>query len=322
MKRRPVMFLLSFLIIYLFHFFIPRLMPGDPFAYTSSVSGEDDAVSFSEEQKEYMRAYYGMDKPLWRQLVDTVKRNLSGDFGQSLHYKRAAGEVIRERLPWTLFIMTSSLAVSFFAGSSLALWSVRNHKADGILFSVMSAAAEIPSYLTGILLLFLVAARVRWIPLSGAMTPFAEYDSLWEQAGDVLRHGFLPVTAMCLCTAPGIYFTARASFLSVAGQAYVMHGKAKGLKEGRIRRRYILANGLTPVMARLFLSVGSAIGGTLLVENVFAYPGLGVVMREAVKYRDYVMIQDIFLLSAAAVLASLVAADVINGAADRKRGGT
>ncbi len=367
MKRKIGVLVLSFLVIYLFNFSIPRLMPGDPFAYNSADASENVDTEMSREQKEYMRAYYGMDQPLHQQLLRTVKENLRGDFGQSIHYKRPAAEVIRERLPWTAFIMTTTLVLSLVIGVVLALWCIRSPRADrtvygpaaevirerlpwtafimtttlvlslviGVVlalwcirspradrtvYGVCSFVSEIPSYLVGILLLFLVAARVKWIPLSGAVTAFARYDSTWQWMGDVLTHAFMPITAMCIFTIPKFYFTARASFQTVLSEPYMLSAKSRGLREWRIRWRYILVNGITPIVARLFLSVGSAIGSTMLIENVFAYPGLGTVMRESVQYRDYVMIQDIFLLSAVMVLVSLFVADLLNMAADRGEG--
>lgn len=293
-------------------------MPGDPFEYTSSDASENTDVAISQEQKEYLRAYYGMDKPLLEQLCKTIEGNLQGDFGLSIHYKRAAADVIRERLPWTLLIMGATLVISLALGVLLALWCIRSPRMDKVVFGTLSFITEIPSYLIGILLLFLVAAKVSWIPLSGAETAFAKYASSWDRLGDVLIHALLPVTAMCIFTVPKFFFTARASFLSIAQKSYLLSARAKGLKERRIRFRYIFVNGITPVLARLFLSVGATVGSTMLIENVFAYPGLGTVMRESVKYRDYVMIQDIFLLSTILVLVSLFVADLLNGLVDRE----
>jgi peptide/nickel transport system permease protein len=293
-------------------------MPGDPFTYSSSVSGEDNTTNLSREQMEYMRSYYGMDKPFFDQFTDTVGRNLSGDFGLSIHYKRAASDILAERLPWTLFIMASTLLLSLLIGSFLALWCIRSKAADKIIFSIASVISEIPPYLIAILLLFLIAANVRWLPLSGAVTAFGEYATHWEWIKDVLLHALLPITALCLVSIPRFYFTARASFLSIVEKPYILNAKAKGLREHRIRWRYIFFNGITPVIARFFLSVGTTVGGTLLIENVFAYPGLGTVMREAVKYRDYIMIQDVFLLSATIVLISMFVADLINGLVDKE----
>ena len=105
MKRKFFMFLGAFFLIYLFNFFIPRLMPGDPFRYSSSVSGEDMNTEYSEAQIQKMREYYGMDKSLSEQLFQTVKSNLHGDFGMSIHYKMPVSSVIRSRLPWTLSVI-------------------------------------------------------------------------------------------------------------------------------------------------------------------------------------------------------------------------
>lgn len=312
------MCLLSFVCIYLFNFTIPRLMPGDPFDYTSADASENTDVEISEEQKEYLRAYYGLNKPWGEQLLETVGKNLRGDFGLSIHYKRPAAEIIAERLPWTLFIMGTTLVLSLLVGTSLALVGVRRPGLDRVTFGISSFLSEVPSYLIGILLLFLVAARVKAIPLSGAVTAFARYESHWQWLGDVLIHAFLPILSLCIFLVPKFYFTARASFLHIAGKPYLVNAKARGLKERRIRWRYLFVNGVTPILARFFLSVGAAIGGTMLIENVFAYPGLGTVMREAVKYRDYIMIQDIFLLSTVLVLVSLLISDLLSGLVDRR----
>lgn len=316
MKKKIAMFIGAFLVIYIFNFFVPRLMPGDPFRYTSAVVGEDMTEAYSEEQLEKLREYYGMDKPLPEQFLDTIKDNLKGEFGQSIHYKMPVSQVILSRMPWSLSIMAVTLLISLLVGILLALISVRNRRADHILYSLFSAISEIPPFLIGLLLLFLVAARVSWIPLSGGITPFARFDTMWEYLKDLGVHGMLPVLSLCIVTIPGFYFTSRASFLTILRKPYVLQGKAKGLKEYRIRIRYILRNAITPIVAKLFLSVSSVVGGTLLVENVFAYPGIGTIMRESVRYRDYPMIQGVFLLSAIIVLISMFLADILNTSAD------
>lgn len=318
MKKRAVLFAVSFLVIYIFNFFIPRLMPGDPFVYTSSVAGEDMNVELSKEQIEQMRTYYGMDKPVGIQFADTVRKNLKGDLGLSIHYKKPVADVLKERLPWSLSIMGAALILSMAIGTGLALFGMQRKHFDQVIYKLLSAVTEIPAFLIGLLLLFLVASKVSFIPLSGGAVPFARYGSWFEKASDLFLHALLPVLSLVIVMTPKFYFTARASFLEVMSKPYLLNARAKGLKERRIRWKYIFKNGMTPVVARFFLSVGTAVGGTLLVENVFAYPGLGIVMREAVRYRDYVMIQGFFLLSTMIVLVSLFLADVINAGADRE----
>ncbi|MBM6896313.1 ABC transporter permease [Pseudoflavonifractor capillosus] len=320
MVRRIVMLLASCTVIYLLNFFIPRLMPGDPFDYTASGSGQDVSDVYTQEQKELLRAYYGLDQPWLQQLENTLVRNLHGDLGQSIHYKRPVSDILLERLPWSLWMMGCSLVLSLLLGVGLALLCVGTGKGRMVLSPVLSTLAEIPPFLTGVLLLFLVAAQVPWIPLSGAVTPFAQYASLWQRLGDILLHSLMPILALTLVTFPKFFFTAWASFSSVLHQPYMTNAKAKGLRRRRVWIFYLLANSIAPIVARLFLSVGTTVGGTILVENVFAYPGLGTVLREAVTYRDYPMIQGVFLLSALLVLVSLTLADLCNHTTEQEVG--
>lgn len=319
MKKKLFIYTASLVLIYVFNFFIPRLMPGDPLSYTSSVSGEDVTTDMSEEQKALMRAYYGLDLPLHKQFGRAIQSNVALDFGMSIHYKRPVADIIKERLPWSLAIVMTCLILSSVIGTCLALLCVRYTKVDRYIFGVQSLIAEIPPFLIGILLLFFVATNVTWIPLAGGATPFVQYASWLDGLRDRLRHALLPITAMTLVTIPPFFFTARASFLDIVLKPYIVTAKSKGLSERRIRWVYVFKNGVTPIIVRFFLSVGSAIGGTLLIENVFAYPGLGIVMRESVRYRDYLMIQGVFLVSTVTVLVSLLIADVLNTWIDKGR---
>ena len=275
-------------------------------------------LEYSKEQLDQMRAYYGLDQPVFTQLVQTVKKNLKGDLGLSIHYKKPVAAVLRERLPWSLSVMGAALILSLAAGTFLALLGMQKNWIDRTVFKILSALTEIPAYLIGLLLLFLAAAKISWLPLSGGAVAFARYETSGERAWDLISHGLLPVLSLVIALFPGFYFTARASFLEVMAKPYLLNARAKGLKAGRIRWSYIFRNGMTPIVVRFFLNVGTAVGGTLLVENVFAYPGLGLVMREAVRYRDYMMIQGFFLMSTVLVLTSLFLADVLNAEIDRE----
>lgn len=312
MKKKIIVFLCSFVVIFLVNFFIPYLMPGDPFMYSSSDVGVNNTTSYSEEQLEELRAYYGLDKPILERLVDSVQGYLQGDFGQSIHYKSEVLDIITSRLPWTLYIMGTTLVLSMIFGVSFALLGIRRRKVDEILHPILSILEEVPTFLVGILLLFLIAANSDIFPISGGVTAFAKYTTYWQWIQDVFIHSVLPIGALVITTTPSFYFTARASFLNVIREPYVTNAKAKGIGEMQIRWRYIFVNGIAPIIACFFLMIGASIGGTLLVENVFAYPGLGSILYEAVSYRDYPLIQGIFLVSTLMVLISLFLADVLN----------
>lgn len=312
LKKKIIVLISSFFVIFLINFMIPYLMPGDPFLYSSGEAGIDNTTSYSEAQLEELRAYYGLDKPVLERLVDSVKGYLQGDFGQSIHYKSSVLDIIASRLPWTLYIMGVTLVLSMVIGVSFALWGIRRGRIDSVLHPILSILEEVPTFLIGILLLFLIAAKSDIFPISGGATAFATYTSYGQWLYDIGIHSILPIGALVLTTIPSFYFTARASFMSIMSEPYVLNAKAKGLKELWIRWRYIFVNGFTPIVACFFLMVGASIGGTMLVENVFAYPGLGTILYEAVSYRDYPLIQGIFLVSTIMVLISLFLADVLN----------
>lgn len=286
-------------------------MPGDPFSHNMAESGME-MEGLSGKEIERLKEYYGLDKPLGEQFVNTVKKNMRNDFGQSILYKKSVSEVILSRLPWTLYIMFSTLTLSLFSGVILALICIKSMKLDKYVFKYMSILHEIPSFLIGILLLFLVAAKVPWIPLSGNLPPFKKYGGFIEYFPDVFLHSMLPIAALVIVMTPTFYFTARTSFITIMNKQYVYNANAKGLSDKVIRYRYVLLNAIFPIIARFFLSVGSCIGGTMLIENVFAYPGLGKILRDAVMYRDFILIQGVFLLSTTVVLISSFISDLIN----------
>ena len=205
----------------------------------------------------------------------------------------------------------STQVLSLLFGLMLAKLSINHPRIDPGIYGFMTVMAEVPSFLIGIALLFLVAAQVKWIPLSGAYASFAQYRNGLERISDILIHSIMPVAAMVLATTPMFYFTARTSFLNIMEKKYVYAARAKGISKPRIWRKYVVLNGMMPVVARFFLCVARCVEATLLVENVFAYPGLGKLMRDAVVYRDYPLIQGVFLIAAVIVLLSSYISDVI-----------
>lgn len=310
MKKKTLFFIGTFLVVYVLNFLIPSMMPGDPFLYMQEIS--ESASSYSEEDLQSLRSYYGLDKPVGERFIQTVRNNIHGEFGQSIFYKQSVRTVVLDRLPWTVFIMTMTLLLSLLIGVLLAGISVQHPRFDANLYHFMSVIAEIPAYLIGFLVLFLIAAKVKWIPVSGARTPFANHATQMENLRDILLHALMPVLSLTIVTVPGFYFTSRTSFKTVLGKKYILNAQAKGLSKYRILFSYILLNAVLPIVAHFFLSIGFAVGGTMLVENVFAYPGLGTTIRLAVRYRDYPLIQGVFLLSTAMVMISSFVSDLIN----------
>lgn len=312
MKKKLFIFIISLICIYVFNFFIPRLMPGDPFVHSSSEPGME-MEELSKEELQRLKAYYGLDKPILEQFKNTLLANLKGDFGYSILYKRPVSEILIERLPWTMYILLTTLTLSLIIGVLLALISVNFQKACIIIHKIMSVLTEIPPFVIGILFLFLIAAKVSWIPLSNNVTPFKTFNTAGEWIYDVFIHSLMPMGTLIIVNSSRFYFTAFTSFRVIKDKKYMLYAKSKGLSRFRIMTKYMLRNGALPIIARFFLSVGNAIGATMVIETVFAYPGLGKILRDSVNQRDFILIQGVFLLSTFIVLISSLISDVING---------
>jgi peptide/nickel transport system permease protein len=305
-------YLLAFLIIVTLNFFLPRLMPGDPFTFLSANAGEITAT-YSEEQINRYKAYYGLDQPLFRQYLSYLSSLLRGNIGYSIYYNENVMRIVMDRARWTLAIVVAALILSSLMGTVLGCFSAwfRNGPCDKLLYSVMIMGVEIPPFLTGTVLLFCGGAWLGWFPLSGGMSVFTAFGSPLDRVGDLLHHAALPVATLAMARLGEFYLLARGNMITVLTRDYIRTARGKGLAQSRILFRHALKNASIPIVTRLFLSLGTAFGGALLVENVFNYPGLGRLMREAVFNRDYPLIQGIFLLVAVSVLSLNLAADLI-----------
>ncbi|MDQ2085593.1 ABC transporter permease [Herbivorax sp. ANBcel31] len=305
-------YLLTFLIIITLNFFIPRLMPGDPFTFLSSEEGQV-TITYSDDQIEKYKEYYGLDKPLAVQYIDYIVNIFKGDIGYSIYYNDSVINIILKRMMWTISIVIAAIILSCIVGAVLGSYSAwhRDGVFDKILYSVMIGVSQIPAFLIGVLFLFFLAAKTGWFPLAGGMQVFAEYESFAQKILDILHHAFLPVITLIFIRVGEFYFVARNSMLTVLTKDYMRTAVAKGLSKRRIIFRHALKNSMLPIVTRAFLAVGYVFGGAILVENVFNYPGVGSLMREAVMVRDYPLIQGIFLFVAVSVLTMNFFADIV-----------
>jgi peptide/nickel transport system permease protein len=309
---------LTILIVISLNFLLPRVIPGDPFLVISSQSADDEEIVLTAEQREFFFDYYGLDKSIGEQYVSYLGELIRGNLGYSLYYKEPVSRIILRRLGWTAFMVTSSLILSTIIGSILGCISAwyRDKWPDKFLFFQFIVLAEIPVFLLGLIILFVFAAGLGLFPLAGAVTHFAKYKGWWEKTLDVLHHACLPVLVLTISRMGGMYLLSRNSMTTVLRKDYLRTAWAKGLPQKRVIFRHALRNALLPIVTRVFLSLGTLIGGAILVENVFAYPGLGLLMREAVRRHDYHLIQGIFLVVTLLVLLANFFADLVYGKLD------
>lgn len=311
-RKKLLEYLVTLWVIATLNFLLPRLMPGDPFLFLSGQEGEDIA-GFSETQLQYYSSQYGFDRPLSVQYGRYLVGLAKGDLGYSIYYNESVSAILARRLPWTLFLVTAAVSLSTFFGTILGAVSAgfRHAWPDRILFLGLIIISEIPAFLLGLVLLFVFAAGMQVFPLSGAMTHFSAHMTLWQKLWDVALHAALPVATLTIARIGGVYLLARNSMITVMAKDYLTTARAKGLGRLRIFRRHALRNALLPIVTRVFLSLGALVGGAILVENVFHYPGLGRLMREAVLVHDYPLIQGIFMLVTLTVLSANYLADLM-----------
>lgn len=312
LKIRLVEYLITFLFILTINFFIPRLMPGDPFTFISSDDGLD-TITYSAEEVEIYKEYYGMDKPLAVQYIKYLGNTITGNFGYSIYYHDTVLNIVNDRMWWTIGLVVTSLVLSSMIGvilGSISAWK-RNNKTDYFLYLSLLTISEIPAFLVGIIFLFILAANFGFFPLSGGMSNFIEYSSFFDEFIDIAYHAALPILTLTVVGIGGYYILARNSMISVMSKDYIRTARAKGLTKKRQLYRHALRNSILPIITRIFLSLGSMFGGAILVETVFNYPGLGQLMRDSVLLRDYPLIQGIFLFVTVLVLTMNFIADIL-----------
>ena len=312
--------------IVLLNFFVPRLLPGDPLDFGAG-EGANSAVPLSGAAREQLRAYYRLDEPMGRQLADYLGDLARGDLGRSIVRPTPVGELIGDRLPWTMGLLLVALGISVVLGTvgGLAAGWRPGTRRDRVLVSTASALAAIPEFLIAIGLLAVFAAGFGWFPLFGGRTVFAVYDGdLGGRARewlDVVWHLTLPAATLVLAGASPFFLLSRDATAGIRHEPWLMVARAKGLPESRVVRGHALPNVALPLLAFAGPRLGGVLGGALVVERVFGVPGLGLLAYQAIRARDYPVLQAVFLLAGLGVLAANLLVDVVSLRLEARRGG-
>ena len=293
MKKK---YIVLFFILLTIHFILPRIMKADPFVFLSSDGTE--VASYTEEEILKYKQYYGLDMPLWRQYLNYLLGIFTGNLGYSIYFKEKVTTLIFSRLVWTAGIVIFSLCISSVFGLFLGSFSAWNcqRKIDTILYQEMVIISEIPSFLTANMILMFFIIKWRILPTAGGITPFIKIEFSWNFILDIIKHAILPSLTLTFLRLPDFYFVSRSAMLQQIQKKYVETAQAKSLGDIYILMRHCLPNAINPIMTRFLLSIQTMFNATLIVENVFKYPGIGKLIRDAIFYRDYLLLQGIFLV--------------------------
>jgi peptide/nickel transport system permease protein len=308
MLRRSLPHLLVLLLALAINFFLPRAMPGSPLPY---IVGEE-AGRLSPEERQRVLAEYGLERPLWEQFGLYLRRLLQGDLGRSLQNKQPVLQMILERLPWTLLLSGSALLLASGLGLLLGAFAARYRGGwlDRAGFAGAVLLDAMPSFWLGMLLIALFAVHWPILPVYGAYTPWANLQGLaWLL--DVGRHLILPALTLTLSSLAGMFLVTRYAMLGTLHQDYIRTARAKGLPERQVIFKHALRNAALPVVTLFMLNLGSLVGGAVVVETVFSYPGLGRLLYEAASARDYPVLQGLLLFFTLSVVAFNLLAELL-----------
>jgi peptide/nickel transport system permease protein len=296
-------------------FFLVHLAPGDPVtdqitrmqAQGQSLSAGDELIATYKEQ-------FGLDKSLPAQYLDYVKELAQGNLGYSVtSFPTKVTTLIGDALPWTLGLLFTAMLISWVVGTllgGLLAWRSTPALARGLMSSVMLFAA-IPYYLVALFLLYVFAYKLQWLPTGGARDPLGTSGGILASIGDVLEHGLLPALSIVLAFVGFWMLGMRSMMVQVLGSDYLQLAEAKGLPEGRIFLRYGMRNAILPQVTSLAIYMGYMVAGSILVEVLFSYPGLGKVLVSAVDSRDYPVIQGVVLMMVVATAGALLIIDLL-----------
>lgn len=267
-------------------FMITRLS-GDPTQWLLP----DDATATVREQ---LRLSLGLDKPLFSQYVQYLSSLFTGDMGKSYHYLRPVGELFAERAGPTIALGTISFVLAILIGVPIGVFAAvnRNSILDRITMGISIAGYTIPNFVFAILLIFLFSLKLRLLPSGGLSSPL---------------HYIMPLLALTVDSVAGIARLTRGSMLDVLRQDYLDSARAKGVRERMVIYKHALRNALIPVVTIIGLHLGTLIGGAVVVETVFAFPGIGMLIVQAAQYRDFPVIQyGVMLVSTTVILVNLL----------------
>ncbi len=309
LPRRLLGYALVLLAAISLNFFLPRWMPGDPLALIAGNS----VRQMSPAVKDELRQAYGLDQPLGQQYLVYLGRLVRGDLGQSYRYSggQSVGQLIANRLAWTLLLGTLSMGLGALIGSLLGIWAARRQGSalDLGLQAVLYTLRSLPPFWLAMLFIPLLAVELRLFP-SGDSYSFPRPSGL-PGLLDVAHHAFLPALVLTIAYIPTAFAIMRTSLLGVLGSDYLRTARAKGLAEKFILLRHALPNTLAPVLTSFALDFGQMLGGLVLIETVFNYRGIGGLMFEAVKTRDYPLLQGGFLVFTIGILLINLLLDLI-----------
>jgi peptide/nickel transport system permease protein len=295
-------------------FALVRSIPGGPADYIrAKVMRNRGSNTISPSQlNDLVEVYTNIDpsKPLYLQYINYVTSILHGDLGQSIWYNKPVSEIIIQALPWTMFLLTNAILLTFAIG--IVLGAVMAYL-EGTNFDSASTVVSmflnsVPYYVLAIFLVYVLAIQWNLFPQSGNASMNASLSITYIL--DVMYHAVLPIASLVITGFGGAAITMRGNAIQEIGEDYIRVAHLRGVPGRRIAIRYVGRNALLPMYTSLMISIGFMFGGSVILEEIFAYPGLGYYLLQAISARDYTLMMGIFIVISTAVMITILIADL------------
>lgn len=316
--RRLVKAVVTVFVMATLTFFLIRLMPGGPVeAYIANLVSQYNVSHQAATQQAASLFSLDLDAPIYQQYLEYLGNLLRGDLGESLVSRGVpVSEIVLSYLPWTLFSVGTALIISFTVGVLLGMVMAyrRESKLDHVLTNLGSIVSSIPDYIMGILIIVWIGVQWELIDITamrGSLSPGVQPGFNLAFIGDALYHAALPITTYVLGTIGLWMLTMKGSTESTLGEDYVTVAKARGLKERRIATAYVGRNAALPPFTQLTISIALVFGGSLIIEWLYVYEGLGYVLYNSIQQRDYPVMQGVFLVITTMVIVANLFADLL-----------
>ena len=300
--KRLLMLIPVIIGITLFIYVIMSLAPGDPATILAGETATDEYIA-------ELKAQFGLDEPLWKQLLLYMGNVFQGNLGESFADRVPVSSMLLERMQVTLMLVLPSEILAILIGTLLGLVAAKheNRLQDHLISNASIVLYCMPAFWLGMMLMLLFAVNLKWLPTSGMQS----FNTDLSPFLDTLRHMILPSLTLILVRIPTYLKLARSSIVEVAQEDFINTARAIGYSERVVYRRHALRNALLPTVTQVGMSISSLFSGALLTETVFSWPGMGRMVYEAISSRDYPVIMGGFLVSAIMVVIGSFITDII-----------
>lgn len=311
MKKRKIIKKIIYAIItifavLIFNYILFRVLPGDPLATLMR------NPKTSPEMIEATKQLFGLDNPWYIQFFQYFQNMLTGDLGMSYYFKQPVWNVIGSRIMPTLIMVGLAEILAIIMGITvgvIAAWK-RGAKLDIGTLGFSLVTYSMPTFWLGMVMVVIFSVNLHVFPTSGILTPGMSYVTTSAMVADYVRHLILPMVTLSIVLIGEYALTMRNTLIDVLSEDYITTAKAKGFSYGYILRKHAMPNAMLPMVTIIAINLGLVVAGAIQIETVFSWPGLGSLMYEALKARDYPLLQGVFLLVTVSVVIANLIADI------------